>query len=71
MAECTLLLVLQLITTPFWPAYLTPERIKKAPKLKLAVTAGIGRGSLIPPMRQPAVLIHLLQWSLRPSHKCS
>ena len=34
--------VLQLITTPFWPAYLTPERIAKAPKLKLALTAGIG-----------------------------
>src|SRR5207244_6075099 len=27
---------------PFWPAYLTAERISKAPKLKLAVTAGIG-----------------------------
>src|SRR5436305_8897629 len=27
---------------PFWPAYLTAERIAKAPKLKLAVTAGIG-----------------------------
>jgi hypothetical protein len=32
----------QVITTPFWPAYLTPERIAKAPKLKLALTAGIG-----------------------------
>ncbi len=30
------------ISQPFWPAYLTPERIAKAPKLKLAVTAGIG-----------------------------
>ncbi len=30
------------ISQPFWPAYLTPERIKKAPKLKLAITAGIG-----------------------------
>ncbi|CAL5222900.1 g5329 [Coccomyxa viridis] len=30
------------ITTPFFPGYLTPERIKKAPKLKLALTAGIG-----------------------------
>src|SRR2546428_2541122 len=27
---------------PFWPAYLTAERIAKAPKLKLAITAGIG-----------------------------
>ncbi|KAF2988983.1 NAD-dependent formate dehydrogenase (plasmid) [Methylocystis sp. MJC1] len=30
------------ISQPFWPAYLTEERIAKAPKLKLAVTAGIG-----------------------------
>jgi formate dehydrogenase len=30
------------ISQPFWPAYLTPERIAKAKKLKLAVTAGIG-----------------------------
>lgn len=30
------------ISQPFWPAYLTAERIKKAKKLKLAVTAGIG-----------------------------
>jgi formate dehydrogenase len=30
------------ISQPFWPAYLTAERIFKAPKLKLAVTAGIG-----------------------------
>jgi formate dehydrogenase len=30
------------ITTPFHPGYLTAERIEKAPKLKLAVTAGIG-----------------------------
>ncbi len=30
------------ISQPFWPAYLTRERIEKAPKLKLAVTAGIG-----------------------------
>ena len=33
---------LQVITTPFFPGYLTPERIAKAPKLKLALTAGIG-----------------------------
>jgi formate dehydrogenase len=31
-----------LITTPFWPAYVTKERISKAPKLKLVLTAGIG-----------------------------
>ena len=31
-----------LISQPFWPAYLTAERIAKAPKLKLALTAGIG-----------------------------
>jgi formate dehydrogenase len=30
------------ISQPFWPAYLTSERIAKAPNLKLAVTAGIG-----------------------------
>lgn len=30
------------ISQPFWPAYLTPERFAKAPKLKLAITAGIG-----------------------------
>ncbi|CAD1807948.1 Formate dehydrogenase 1 [Candida parapsilosis] len=30
------------ITTPFYPAYLTKERIAKAPKLKIAVTAGVG-----------------------------
>jgi formate dehydrogenase len=30
------------ISQPFWPAYLTAERIAKAPGLKLAVTAGIG-----------------------------
>ncbi len=30
------------ISQPFWPAYLTAERIAHAPKLKLAITAGIG-----------------------------
>jgi formate dehydrogenase len=30
------------ISQPFWPAYLTRERIEKAKNLKLAVTAGIG-----------------------------
>jgi formate dehydrogenase len=30
------------ISQPFWPAYLTAERIGKAPRLKLALTAGIG-----------------------------
>lgn len=30
------------ISQPFWPAYLTKERIAKAPQLKLALTAGIG-----------------------------
>ena len=28
------------ISQPFWPAYLTAERIARAPKLKLALTAG-------------------------------
>ena len=31
-----------MISQPFWPAYLTAERIAKAPNLKLALTAGIG-----------------------------
>jgi formate dehydrogenase len=30
------------ISQPFWPAYLTAERMARAPKLKLAITAGIG-----------------------------
>jgi formate dehydrogenase len=30
------------ISQPFWPAYLTAERIAKAPKLRMAITAGIG-----------------------------
>jgi formate dehydrogenase len=30
------------ISQPFWPAYLTAERISNSPKLKLAITAGIG-----------------------------
>lgn len=31
-----------IISQPFWPAYLTEERFRKAKKLKLAITAGIG-----------------------------
>lgn len=30
------------ISQPFWPAYMTSERINKAKKLKLIITAGIG-----------------------------
>jgi len=30
------------ISQPFWPAYITAERIAKSPNLKMAVTAGIG-----------------------------
>ncbi len=30
------------ISQPFWPAYMTRERIEKAKKLKMIVTAGIG-----------------------------
>jgi formate dehydrogenase len=30
------------ISQPFWPAYLTAERIARAPNLRLAITAGIG-----------------------------
>jgi len=31
-----------IISQPFWPAYLTEDRLANAPKLKLAITAGIG-----------------------------
>lgn len=31
-----------LITTPFHPAYMTKERLEKASKLKLIMTAGVG-----------------------------
>ena len=31
-----------IISQPFWPAYLTAERLAKAENLKIAVTAGIG-----------------------------
>ena len=31
-----------LIATPFWPAYITRERIEKAPNLRLLLTAGVG-----------------------------
>ena len=31
-----------MISQPFWPAYMTAERIAKAKKLKLIITAGIG-----------------------------
>jgi len=30
------------ISQPFWPAYITQDRIAKSPKLKAAITAGIG-----------------------------
>lgn len=30
------------ISQPFYPAYITAERIAKSPKLKMAITAGIG-----------------------------
>jgi formate dehydrogenase len=30
------------VSQPFWPAYLTAERMAMAPKLKLAITAGVG-----------------------------
>ncbi|MFF4118880.1 NAD-dependent formate dehydrogenase [Streptomyces sp. NPDC001714] len=31
-----------IVSQPFWPAYLTAERIAAAPRLRLAITAGIG-----------------------------
>lgn len=30
------------ISQPFWPAYITPERFANSPNLKLCITAGIG-----------------------------
>jgi formate dehydrogenase len=30
------------IATPFWPAYITRERLTKAPQLRLLLTAGVG-----------------------------
>src|ERR1700748_395462 len=36
------------ISQPFWPAYLTAERIARAPKLKLAVTAGVRSRHRVP-----------------------
>merc|ERR1712176_180682 len=30
------------ISQPFWPAYITADRIAKSPNLKMAITAGIG-----------------------------
>lgn len=40
--ECQLADAEVVISQPFWPAYLTAERIAMAPNLKLAITAGIG-----------------------------
>ena len=31
-----------LIATPFWPAYITTEKMEKAPDLRLLLTAGVG-----------------------------
>ena len=31
-----------LTATPFWPAYITREKIEKAPNLRLLLTAGVG-----------------------------
>lgn len=31
-----------IITTPFWPTYVTKSRIDNAPELKLCITAGVG-----------------------------
>ncbi len=31
-----------IIATPFWPAYITKERIDRAPNLRLLLTAGVG-----------------------------
>jgi len=30
------------ISQPFWPAYITSQRVAKSPKLQLAITAGVG-----------------------------
>lgn len=31
-----------IISQPFWPAYMTADRIRKCPKVKLIITAGVG-----------------------------
>src|SRR5262249_22310577 len=48
------------ISQPFWPAYLTAERIAHAPKLKLAVTAGGGadHGDLSAPGQRGITAAH-------------
>ena len=54
------------ISQPFWPAYLTAERIARAPKLKLAVTAGIGSGQVdLDPARKRNMTVAEVTYSNR------
>src|SRR3970282_1348055 len=46
------------ISQPFWPAYMTKERIDKAKKLKLIITAGIGSDHTdLPPAMDKGVTV--------------
>src|ERR1700733_8546169 len=44
------------VSQPFWPAYLTAERMAKATRLKLAITAGIGSDHVALPPAIPRPL---------------
>ena len=52
---------------PFWPAYLTAERIAKAPNLKLALTAGVGSDHV--DLQAARMLILALVRNYIPSHQ--
>ena len=44
------------ISQPFWPAYITRERMDSAPNLKAAITAGIGVRETLPDLIVLAVV---------------
>ena len=44
------------ISQPFWPAYITRERMDSAPNLKAAITAGIGVRETLPDLIALAVV---------------
>ena len=54
------------ISQPFWPAYITAERINQAPNLKLAVTAGVFFSFFLFLLSPPSY--HQPSTSLPPSH---
>ena len=47
------------ISQPFWPYYLTKERIKSAKNLKMAITAGIGSDHVDLQAAMDLSLIHI------------